>query len=51
MHEKPDLYEYLAFTPDHDEADAAAAFQARFGRPPEYIVESHGILWLGPVPA
>lgn len=42
---------WLAFTIDHDEADAARVFEERFGRPPEYIAESIGpLLLVGPVP-
>lgn len=44
---------WLAFTIDHDEADAARIFEERFGQPPEYIAESGGrykMLLVGPVP-
>ena len=41
---------YLAFTLDESEDYAAARFIARFGTPPETIIESHGILLVGPVP-
>jgi len=41
---------YRGFTLDHDEADAAARFTQRYGRPPERIFEEHGILLVGPVP-
>ena len=41
---------YLAFTRDHDEADAAAVFLRRYGQPPGYIIENLGLLLVGPVP-
>ena len=41
---------YLGFTLDHDEAAAAQTFAARFGAPPEYVVEDRGVLFVGPVP-
>jgi hypothetical protein len=41
---------YLAFTLDHNEDEAAARFLTRFGAPPDTIIESHGILLVGPVP-
>lgn len=41
---------WLGFTADHSEEDAARRFQERYGRPPGYIVESLGLLLVGPVP-
>ena len=41
---------YLAFTLDHDEAEASARFVDRFGAPPENIVEDGGNLLVGPLP-
>ena len=44
---------WLAFSADHDEEEAARAFEDRFGQPPEYITESAGrykMLLVGPVP-
>lgn len=38
------------FSLDHDEEKAARDFQRRHGRPPEYIVEFAGALWIGPAP-
>ncbi len=47
---RPDAY-YHCFTLDHDAARAAAIFTARYGQPPEQILEHAGLLRLGPVPA
>lgn len=41
---------WLGFTADHGEEDAARRFRERYGRPPGYIVESLGLLLVGPVP-
>jgi hypothetical protein len=41
---------YMCFTPDHDEDDAAEAFQRRHQRPPKFVFEAGGYLRLGPVP-
>ncbi|HFD38519.1 MAG TPA: hypothetical protein ENJ31_01530 [Anaerolineae bacterium] len=41
---------YRAWTPDTDEAQAAAAFERRYGRPPTFIFEADGLLRLGPIP-
>lgn len=46
---RPDAY-YHCFTLDHDEERAAAIFTARYGQPPEQILEHAGLLRLGPVP-
>lgn len=48
----PDLtaHHWRGFTLDHDEADAAAQFTARYGQPPEYIIEYKGNLLVGPLP-
>lgn len=42
---------WLAFTGDHNEGDAAAAFQRRYGQPPRYAFDGlGGLLLVGPVP-
>ena len=41
---------WMAVTLDEDEGEAAARFAERYGQPPELIVESYGILLLGPLP-
>lgn len=41
---------YLRFTLDHDEADAARRFAARYGQPPERIFEYKHDLCVGPIP-
>ena len=41
---------FLAFSPDTSPEMAAARFLQRFGRPPEWILDSLGILFVGPVP-
>lgn len=41
---------WRAFTRDHDEADAARSFTARYGCPPAHIIEAGGNLLLGPIP-
>ena len=41
---------WLAFSLDHKEDEAAASFRQRFGQPPQFIVESRGLLRVGPVP-
>jgi len=35
---------------DHDEDQAARAYVARYGVPPEYVIDYQRHLWLGPVP-
>lgn len=40
---------FLCFTLDHDEDEAAAIFERKFGRPPELILEWGRMLRLGPV--
>lgn len=52
MEDKPNLKTSLwqGFTLDHNEDDAARIFHQRYGRMPEYIVEDHGQLWVGPIP-
>lgn len=42
---------FLAFSLDHDEGAAAAVFLRRYGRPPEYVFESRGLLLVGSVPS
>lgn len=53
MSGRPDLTQGLwrGFTADHDEAEAAQSFEQRYGKPPEYIVEDRGVLFVGPIPA
>lgn len=41
---------WRAFTLDHDESDAAAAFLRRYGQPPRFVFEHLGLLLVGPVP-
>lgn len=41
---------WRGFTLDHDEADAAQRFAARYGQPPAHIIEAGGILLVGPIP-
>lgn len=47
----PHDHAFRGFTLDTTEDEAAASFQRRYGRPPEYIVEALGILLVGPIPA
>lgn len=47
----PAGHAWRAFTLDTAAEDAAAAFQRRYGRQPEYLFESRGILLAGPIPA
>lgn len=49
----PDPHEHawLGFTLDEREEVAAATFQQRYGRPPEFVFESRGNLLVGPLPA
>lgn len=42
---------WRCFRADVREEDAAAHFQALYGRPPEFILEDHGVLFVGPIPA
>lgn len=42
---------WLAFTGDHNEDDAAATFQRRYGQLPRYVFDGlGGLLLVGPVP-
>lgn len=42
---------WLAFTKDHNEDDAAATFQRRYGQLPRYVFDGlGGLLLAGPVP-
>jgi hypothetical protein len=41
---------WLAFTPNTSEAEARAAFRARYGRDPETVGISLGNVLAGPVP-
>lgn len=43
-------FAWQCFTSDTSAEDAAARFQDRHGRPPEYILESLNNLLVGPVP-
>ena len=40
---------YMCFTLDVDEDQAAQAFNDRYGYWPEQILEDKGLLWLGPI--
>ena len=40
---------YMCFTLDADEDQAAQAFKDRYGYWPEQILEDKGLLWLGPI--
>jgi hypothetical protein len=42
---------YRCFSLDTKEEIAAAAFQQRYGQPPEFVFESYGNLLCGPIPA
>lgn len=47
----PGDFLWLAFTRDHNEDDAAATFQRRYGQPPRYVMDGlGGLLLVGPVP-
>lgn len=41
---------FRGFTPDTDPEEAAAIFKARYGRQPEWILDSLGVLYVGPIP-
>ncbi len=41
---------WRGFSLDTKEEAAAARFVELYGRPPEFIVESHGVLLVGPAP-
>lgn len=42
---------WLGFSRDHDEADAAATFQRRYGSPPRFVFDGPGgLLLVGPIP-
>ena len=47
----PAGHSWRAFTLDTPEEEAAAAFLRRYGRPPEFVFESRGLLLCGPVPS
>ena len=58
MSEDPRRYEfetpepganYMCFTIDVDEDQAAQEFKERYGYWPEQILEDKGMLWLGPI--
>lgn len=40
---------WLGFTGDHDKLDAARAFVLRYGQRPRYVLESRGLLLVGPI--
>jgi hypothetical protein len=40
---------YMCFTLDVDEDQAAQDFKERYGYWPEQILEDKGMLWLGPI--
>ena len=40
---------YICFTLDVDEDQAALDFKKRYGYWPEQILEEKGLLWLGPI--
>ena len=42
---------HIMFQPGTSEDEAAAVFVRKFGRPPEYIAEVAGRLWVGPIDA
>ena len=46
----PKAVGYMCFTPDHDRDDARLRFVARYGRPPDVVWVSKGLLRLGPCP-
>ena len=41
---------FMAFSLDHDEGAAAVVFERRYGRNPEFVFESRGLLLAGPIP-
>lgn len=41
---------FLGFTADTDPETAAGAFTQRYGKPPEWILDSLGVLYVGPIP-
>jgi hypothetical protein len=45
----PREHAWMGFTLDEREEAAAAAFQRRYGRPPEFVFESRGNLLCGPI--
>ena len=47
----PTAHYWRGFTRDTDEAEASRLFTARYGAPPEFIIEAKGILLAGPIPA
>lgn len=58
MNDQPNRYEletpdpganYMCFTLDVDEDQAAQEFKDRYGYWPEQILEDKGLLWLGPI--
>ena len=47
---EPAGHAWRAFTLDTPEEEAAAVFARRYGRNPEFVFESRGLLLCGPVP-
>lgn len=47
----PAMVEYMGFGLPCDEDKAAARFEEKHGRPPDWIHEAANVLWVGPVPA
>ena len=47
--EAPYWAEYMTFTNDHDEEDAAERYRERYGEEPEWITDDGKLLRLGPV--
>ena len=45
----PHQFNYRCFTADMDEDKAVTRFRDLFGRWPEWVIESLGLLWVGPI--
>jgi hypothetical protein len=41
---------YVCFELADDEEEAARKFEARYGQPPDFIFDSKGLLFVGPIP-
>jgi len=47
---RPDLsLPYRCFSLDHNEDDATASFERRYGHKPEWVFEEQNNLWVGPI--
>lgn len=46
----PHDHPYRLWTADSDEMAAVASFKDRYGKPPEWVIEHLGHLWIGPIP-